>query len=102
MTPKKKNVEVESLETVVEETTQTPVEEVVEEKPVEEVKKEKHVVIKEQEYKQFSTISAPAEIKKIIDFYWITSNDLFLWTYVDMGLSKDEVETIKKWYATLI
>lgn len=85
-----------------------PVEEVAEEltpSPVEEVKEEKKnwkVTIKEESLKMFSLIKAPAEVKKIFDFYGITSQDVFDDTLKEKGLKADEIKTVKEWYATLI
>lgn len=93
---KKKNVPVE--EEIKEEVA--PVEEV--EETVEEVKEEKvdHVTVAEEK-KQFSALQAPEEIRKIIEFYWITSQDLFDGKVEDMWLKADELKAIKEWYATL-
>lgn len=63
---------------------------------------ENHNVSVEVEKKQFSTITAPEEIRKIIDFYGVTSDDLYTWKVDEMWLSEDELKAIKEWYATLI
>ena len=60
------------------------------------------VEVKEPEYKYFDTIKVPAKIKKIIDFYGITSKDLFDGSFEKMKLKKEEVKALKEWYATLI
>ena len=90
---------------VKEELTPSPVEEETTETPVEEVKEEKKnwkVEIKEENLKMFSLIKAPAEVKKIFDFYGITSQDVFDDTLKEKGLKADEIKTVKEWYATLI
>lgn len=95
----KKVKEVAEEVTPVEETTETPVEEVAE---VKEEKKNWKVEIKEENLKMFSLIKAPAEVKKIFDFYGITSQDVFDDTLKEKGLKADEIKTVKEWYATLI
>lgn len=85
---------------------QNPVEETTEatqpaENPAEPAKGGK-VEVKEPEYKYFDTIKVPAKIKKIIDFYGITSKDLFDGSFEKMKLKKEEVKALKEWYATLI
>jgi hypothetical protein len=50
----------------------------------------------------FSLIKAPAEVKKIFDFYGITSQDVFDDTLKEKGLKEKEIKTVKEWYATLI
>lgn len=66
--------------------------------PVEE-KKNWKVTIEEVEYKSVNLMKAPEEIKKIIQFYGITSKDLFEWKFD--GVKDDEVKMLKEWYATL-
>lgn len=102
-----KKVKEEVLNPVEETTEVVETPEVVEEVK-EEVKEEKkeekkvdHVVVTE-EYKQFSTINAPAEVKRIVDFYWVNSNDIFTNKLEEKGLNADEVKTIKEWYASLV
>lgn len=99
--PEPTPVEEEKAQEPAEEAQLEPVEEPTEE-PKKEEKKAGKVEIKEVEYKHFDTIKAPAEIKKIIDFYGITSKDIFNGEYEKMWLKKEEVKAIKEWYATLI
>lgn len=80
---------------------QAPAEEKPAENPAEAPKGGK-VEVKEPEYKYFDTIKVPAKIKKIIDFYGITSRDLFDGSFEKMKLKKEEVKALKEWYATLI
>ena len=80
---------------------EAPAEEKSAENPVEAPKGGK-VEVKEPEYKYFDTIKVPAKIKKIIDFYGITSKDLFDGSFEKMKLKKEEVKALKEWYATLI
>lgn len=97
---KKKNVTVE------EEVVETPevmenveIEEpVVVDEPKPEAPKGK-VEIKEEEYKSVNLMKAPEEIRKIIQFYGITSKDLFEWKFD--GVKEDEVKMLKEWYATI-
>ena len=93
---KKKNVPVEE---VIEEEV-APVE-VAEEKEVE-VENAWKVENKEKEIKMINLWKAPEEIKKIIQFYWVTSTDLFDGRVDEMWLKDDELKMIKEWYATLI
>lgn len=95
---------VNPVEEVAEEVTPSPVEEETTETPVEvkEEKKNWKVTIKEENLKMFSLIKAPAEVKKIFDFYGITSQDVFDDTLKEKGLKADEIKTVKEWYATLI
>lgn len=58
------------------------------------------VEIKEEEYKSVNLVKAPEEIRKIVEFYGITSKDLFEWKFE--WLKDDEVKALKEWYATLI
>lgn len=53
------------------------------------------------EYKQISTITAPEEIKKIIEFYGVTSKDLCDGNIEKMWLKDEELVALKTWYATL-
>lgn len=70
--------------------------------PVEETKEEQvSTESVEEEYKQFSTITAPEEIRNIIEFYWVTSKDLYNGNVDNMWLKKDELKALKEWYATL-
>lgn len=74
----------------------TPVEETTNEVVVE---KHGKVEIKEEAMKMVNLVKAPEEIKKIIEFYGITSKDLFEWKFE--WLKDDEVKALKEWYATL-
>ena len=73
-----------------------------EEAKAKEEKKNWKVTIKEESLKMFSLIKAPAEVKKIFDFYGITSQDVFDDTLKEKGLKANEIKTVKEWYATLI
>lgn len=75
----------------------TPVEETTNE-----VVEEKHgkVEIKEEAMKMVNLVKAPEEIKKIIEFYGITSKDLYEGNFE--WIKADEVKALKEWYATLI
>lgn len=53
------------------------------------------------EYKQISTITAPEEIRKIIEFYGVTSKDLCDGNIEKMWLKDEELVALKTWYATL-
>lgn len=95
----KKTKEEETLNPVAEETTETPAEETTE-TPVEE--KKGKITVKEESLKMFTLIKAPEEVKKIFDFYWVTSKDLFEDKLKEKWLKADEIKTVKQWYATLI
>jgi len=99
---KKKNIPVEEVVTPNEEVV---TEEICEEKIENEVKETKKentgkVTIKEEEYKPVNLLKAPEEIRKIIQFYGITSKDLFEWK-LD-GVKEEEAKALKEWYASLV
>ena len=50
--------------------------------------------------KMVNLVKAPEEIKKIIEFYGITSKDLYEGNFE--WIKADEVKALKEWYATLI
>ena len=96
---KKKNASVEEVtipneEVVTEEICEEENEKVVEEKT------EGKVTIKEEEYKSVNLLKAPEEIKKIVQFYGITSKDLFEWK-LD-GVKEEEAKALKEWYASIV
>lgn len=72
----------------------------VEEKPAESPKGGK-VEIKEEELKTINLLTAPEEIKKIVEFYGVTSKDLFDKDLKKFWMKKDEEKALKEWYATL-
>ena len=72
----------------------------VEEKPAEAPKGWK-VKIKEEAIKSINIVKAPEEIKKIIEFYGITSKDLFDKDLKKFWIKKEEEKALKEWYATL-
>lgn len=65
------------------------------------VEEENHNVKIEVEKKQISLLWAPEEIRNIIQFYGVTSQDLFDGNVDNMGLKADELKALKEWYATL-
>lgn len=71
-----------------------------EEKPAEAPKGWK-VKIKEEAIKSINIVKAPEEIKKIIEFYGITSKDLFDKDLKKFWIKKEEEKALKEWYATL-
>lgn len=79
-----------------EEKEETP----VEEKPAEAPKGGK-VEIKEEELKTINLLTAPEEIKKIVEFYGVTSKDLFDKDLKKFWMKKEEEKALKEWYATL-
>jgi hypothetical protein len=72
----------------------------VEEKPAEAPKGGK-VEIKEEELKTINLLTAPEEIKKIVEFYGVTSKDLFDKDLKKFWMKKEEEKALKEWYATL-
>lgn len=72
----------------------------VEEKPAEAPKGGK-VEIKEEELKTINLLTAPEKIKKIVEFYGVTSKDLFDKDLKKFWMKKDEEKALKEWYATL-
>lgn len=99
---KKKTAPVEEVatpneEVVTEEICEEEVEKVVEEKKEE---KKGKVTVKEEEYKSVNLLKAPEEIKKIVQFYGITSKDLFEGK-LD-GVKAEEAKALKEWYASLV
>ena len=59
------------------------------------------VEIKEEELKTINLLTAPEEIKKIVEFYGVTSKDLFDKDLKKFWMKKEEEKALKEWYATL-